>query len=366
MILKCLKIRNFRNYESADLQLNDKINIIYGKNGQGKSNLLESIHVLSLTKSHRISIDQNLIKEGENFSKIQGKIVKGGYETNLQVLINKDQKKIKVNSTSVKKVSDYISNLSVIMFYPEDLDIIKGPPSIRRKILDDEISKLNSSYYIIFNQYKKLIKLKNEYLKEKSLDLNYLSVINDYLTAKSLKIYKIRQKFIDRLNEYISIIYEDIMHTKNLKVVYKTEIKEDLLMLDEKKLRTYYSNVEQSEIKFCKSLFGPHHDDILFYIENREMKSFASQGQKRAAILALKLSFIEIFKKYKKENPVLLLDDVFSELDENKRKNLIKYLSDNIQTIITTTDLNCIEKQIIKKAKVIEIINGKIEKQEEV
>ncbi|MDD3340696.1 MAG: DNA replication/repair protein RecF [Bacilli bacterium] len=366
MILKELNIVNFRNYDSLSLKLHDNINIIYGDNGQGKSNLLESIYVLGLTKSHRLFIDEHLIKEGSVFSKIKGIVETNGIKKNLEIVLKDKQKEFKVDTDPIKKVGDYITNLSVIIFYPEDLEIIKGSPSIRRKFINTEMSQLQQGYYAVLNDYNRLLKMRNEYLKNPKFDSVYFEILTNHFIDKAYIIYKMRQKFISRINEYAESIYENIMQIKNFKIEY--EISEPLSFEKDGKtnIYNYYKKVQEKEILYQKTLFGPHRDDIIFYIGTQDMKSYASQGQQRVAVLAFKLALLELFKKYKEENPILLLDDVFSELDHGKKINLLSYIGDNIQTIITTTELDYLNDDIKKNAKMIKIKQGKKVKQEEV
>lgn len=366
MILKDLKIVNFRNYDVLSLSLHPKVNIIYGENGQGKSNLLESIYVLGFTKSHRSVMENALIKETKEFSKITGTLQTNTISKKMEIILTKDSKKLKMDEHLVKKVSEYISNLDVIIFYPEDLDIVKGSPLVRRKFINTELSGLQSIYYTVLTDYNKLLKMRNEYLKQSCFDENYFSILTKYFMEKALLLYKMRNKFIDRINEYVEDIYYHIMHLRHFKVIYKIEDVNFEGEYDINILQKHYENIKEKERLQRKTLFGPHRDDLLFYLNEQDMNSFASQGQQRSAVLAFKLAEIELYKKFKEETPILLLDDVFSELDHSKRENLINYIGNHIQTIITTTDLDLIKEEILKKAKLIQIKNGNIISQEEV
>lgn len=366
MILQTLSIRNFRNYESLSLTLDPRVNIIYGENGQGKSNLLESIYVLGLTKSHRSAMEGSLIQENKTSAKIKGTVIKDSIPKKLEIVLADNSKKYKVDENSIKKVSDYISNFNVIIFYPEDLDIIKGSPSIRRKFMNTELSGLQSIYYTVLSDYNKLLKMRNEYLKEFYFDPNYFEVLTKYFMDKALLLYKMRTKFIERINEYAKDIYASIMPDKQFKIVYKMEDMENTTELTLDKIQICYEKVKTEEKIYKKTLFGPHRDDLEFYLDNQNMNAYASQGQQRTAILAFKLAEIELYKKYISDTPILLLDDVFSELDPLKRENLIHYILGHIQTIITTTDLGNIKEELLKEAKLIQIQNGKVIKQEEV
>lgn len=361
MYISELKIANFRNYDFLKLKLKKKINILIGNNGQGKTNLLESIYVLGITKSHRSFIDNNLIKKNTKKSIIKGTLINENIKTNLEIEIENKKKILKIDNNIIKKNSDYISRMNIIIFYPEDLELIKGSPITRRRFLNLELSQLNSNYFLILNNYNKLLKMRNDYLKNNYIDINYLNILTDYLIEKAVIIFRMRKKIIDKLNQNIEKIYFDITNLEKFNIKYKTCIDLDCNSEEiKKRLKEKFNEVYEQEIKFKSTLVGPHRDDFEFYIDNLNLKNYGSQGQQRLAIIALKLGEIEIFKKYKESNPILLLDDVFSELDENKKNNLLKYISKNIQVIITTTDLNNISDEIVKKAKIIKIDQGKI------
>ena len=362
MHISSLKISNFRNYDLLKLDLNPNMNIIIGNNGQGKTNLLESIYVLGLTKSHRSFIDNNLIKQNEKICKIKGDLVKNDMTSKLEIVLENKKKNLKIDNNNINKNSDYISNMNIIIFYPEDLELIKGSPSSRRRFLNLELSQLNSNYLIILNDYNKLLKMRNDYLKNSYIDQNYLNILTDYLIEKAITIYKLRKKFIDKLNNNVEKIYYDITKLKKFNIKYKSSIELDDLSYDnlKNKLEEKFIYMKNQELKLKTTLVGPHRDDLEFYLDDLNLKNYGSQGQQRIAIIALKLGEIDIFKQYKENTPILLLDDVFSELDEKKKNNLLKYINDDIQVIITTTDINNINKKVIKNSKIIEIKNGKV------
>ena len=283
-------------------------------------------------------------------------------------MIEKKNKILKIDNNLIKSNTNYISNMNIIIFYPEDLELIKGSPNIRRRFLNLELSQLYSNYLTITSDYNKLLKMRNDCLKSDIKDENYFDILTEYLINKAILIYKMRKKFIDKINEKIKSIFFDISGLDNFYIKYKTSIEFENFEEDYLKtiMREKFKNIRNQELKFKSTLIGPHRDDLEFYIEDLNLKFYGSQGQQRMAILSLKLSEIEIFKKYKGYNPILLLDDVFSELDENKKNNLLKYIDSEIQTIITTTDLNNIDKSIIDKSKIIRIKQGNILKIEEV
>lgn len=371
MYIKKLKLHNFRNYSSLNVTLTKGINIIYGDNAQGKTNLLESIYVLGITKSHRNFIDDSLINMNGEYLTIEGIINNNKIDNKFNIYIDNKSKILKFNNNTIKKISDYISKINIIIFYPDDLELIKGSPQLRRKYINLELSQIYSNYYILIQEYEKILKIRNEYLKKifkrESIDKTYIEILTGYLIDKSIMIYKMRTKFINRINEYSKKIFKDIMNLDNFYIKYKPSIEIDI---NDPNLKNYlkeeYKKKLEYDIKLCATSIGPHKDDIEFFLGDKNLKYYGSQGQQRVAVLTLKLSEIELFKKYKETTPILLLDDIFSELDDIKKNNLLKYISRDIQTIITTTDLNNLDKKLIKKSKLFNIKNGNIIKIKEV
>ena len=371
MYIKKLKIHSFRNYKNLSVMLTKGINIIYGKNAQGKTNLLESIYVLGLTKSHRSIIDNNLINNESDYLTIEGIVSDNKIDNKLNIYIDSKIKVLKYNDTTIKKVSDYISKLNIIIFYPDDLELIKGSPIVRRKYINMELSQLYSNYYILINEYNKILKLRNDYLKKInkkiSRDTTYIDILTSYLVDKAIPIIKLRMKFIKKVNDYCTNIFKDIMELDDFKIDYKPSLNIEVNNTDIKnQLLQEYKNKLDYDIKMCSTTLGPHKDDFEFMLGDKNLKYYGSQGQQRVGVLALKLSEIEIFKKYRETTPILLLDDIFSELDDNKKNNLLKYINRDIQTIITTTDLNNLDEKLIKKSKLFNINNGSIIKIKEV
>ena len=373
MILKELKIKNFRNYKDVSINFSPKINIIYGDNAQGKTNLLESIFVLGITKSHRSFIDNNLIKKGEKKAYIKGIVEIDSINTKLEIIIENKNKQLKIDDKEMKKISDYISKMNIIIFYPEDLGLIKGSPLIRRKFVNLELSQLNSKYFITLSEYNHLLRIRNECLKKRKkniyVDDAYFNIITNYMIDKVNLLYNFRQKFINELNEVCTDIYKKLTNIDNFFIKYKPSIyienkNKNINFIE--LIRKKYCDILQNEIKLGATLIGPHRDDIEFYIGEQNLKIYGSQGQQRLAVLTVKLVEIEIFKKYTKTEPILLLDDVFSELDDKKKNKVLQYINNNIQTIITTTDLKNIDEQILNEALILKIEDGNISYKKEV
>ena len=360
MYLKRVELKNFRNYSSLKISFNKGINIIYGNNAQGKTNLLESIYVLTLTNTFRNVYDTDLIMKDRKFFNIKGVLKNSKLDTTLNISYDNIRKRMVMDDSEITKVSSYISVMNTILFTPDDLDIIKGPPLVRRKFLNTELSQLYSNYYILLSEYEKILKMRNDYIKSGMLDINYYDIITSFLIEKDILIFKIRKKFIDRINNYASEIFKNITGLSGFKIVYKPNLDYSEYDYDKNKILEVFKDKYDSEYKFLSTFYGVHKDDFEFYLGDSNLKLYGSQGQMRISVLTLKLSEIEIFKKWKNSTPILLLDDVFSEIDEIKNNNLLNYLSRDLQVIITAVSLNSFNKEILSKAKVFRIESGKI------
>lgn len=360
MFLKNLKLTNFRNYNKLDLNLKNGINIIIGNNAVGKTNILESIYVLGLTKSFRTNNDRLMIKNECNFCKIKAESDSDIFE----FFLNETEKIVRINKNRINKISDYVSKLNVVVYNPESIKLISGLPNERRKIINVDISQLDNKYLNILNEFNKILKIRNNLLK-KNINKNkiYFNIINEKFVEKSLYIYKKRFEFVELINLNIDGIYEKITSDKNLKIKYinnfnlnyynEEQIKNELFKL-------LNSNLDK-EIHFGSTLYGPHKDEWIFNLSDVDLRIYGSEGQKKSLTLSFVLAEIEIFKLIKNNNPILLLDDIFSELDLIKKNNIIKFLDKNIQTIITTTDLKNFNKKIINNSKIFNIENNEAE-----
>lgn len=360
MYLRKIRLKNFRNYNSLLLCFNKGINIIYGENAQGKTNILESIYVLAFTETFRNTIIQDMIKLDNHSFFIEGLIKENKLDTKYNYLLINNKKSMMIDGYNVKKVSDYISNINIIIFTPEDLDLIKGPPSTRRKFLNTELSQLYRNYFILYSEYEKVLNLRNEYIKSNRYDKNYLDIITNYIVEKNILIYKLRLKFINKINEYCSKIYKDITGLNGFTIEYRPNVDYSLQNYNKDFYLKKFQSKYEYEYKIGSTYYGVHKDDFSFNLKGNDLKIFGSQGQKKVAVLTLKLSEIEILKKYKKTTPILLLDDVFSEIDSKKNNNLLKYINSNLQVIITAISLKNVDKYILKHAKIFNVNNGKV------
>lgn len=360
MYIEELKVKNFRNIEDLELNLNKNINIFIGNNAQGKTSILESIYVLALTKGSRTIDDYELIKKEESFAKVNGIIKSEKLNKNMEIIIQKQGKTLKIDKNIETKISNYISYLNVIMFNPEDLDIIKKAPSVRRNLLNIELCQLFQNYMKVLNEYNKILKIRNEYIRKnyENIDRNYFEIITEKLVDREIIIMEYRSKFIDNINKNIGKIYNKIMKKGNLIIRYEKNIE----LSNKEEIITFYKENYFNEINKRVTIYGIHRDDISFYLDEDDLKLYGSQGQQRVAVLSFKLAEINLFKEVKKTYPIILLDDIFSELDIEKRNKLLKFIKSNIQFIITTTDIKNISEQIVEQASVFKVKNGNITK----
>ncbi len=360
-----LQLKNYRNYEKLDITLNSGLNIFIGNNAQGKSNILESIFVLALTKSYINVKDQYLIKDEEDFSVIKANFYTEAVENNFEIIITDSSKKLKINGIEVKKYCDYISRLKVLIFSPYNVNFVKDGPNVRRKNINMVISQISNNYVKNLQNYNALLKKRNQFLKSidcfKEYNQFYFDALNERFCSLAVEVSLEREKFIADINLFLSNIYYEITGYEGLYLKYVSNVdifdsKMDILEKFKLKLKDFFAR----EKAYGMTLIGPHRDDFSFLLNNKELEIYGSQGQIRAAILAMKLAELMIFKEKDGEYPILLLDDIFSELDIDKRNKLVKYILDDVQTIITTTDINLIDKSLLEKSTVFVVDNGKI------
>ncbi len=364
MIIRSLELADFRNYENLKIDFSSGTNILYGDNAQGKTNILEAIFVSATTKSHKGSKDKEIIRFGKEEAHIRTILEKDAASYRIDMHLRKNKSKgIAIDGQKVKRASDLIGRLNVVFFSPEDLGIIKNGPSERRRFMDMELCQLDHIYLNSLSKYNKLVVERNKVLKdlfEKPENSVLLDVQDKQLCEYGSVIIKAREKFIKELNEIIGPIHEKLTGGKELLSVYY----EPNVGLDEfeKKL----SSSRKKDIYAKQTTVGPHKDDFSFVVkrdnseaEGIDIRKFGSQGQQRTASLSLKLSEIEIVKKSKKDNPVLLLDDVLSELDSNRQNYLLNTIGD-IQTIITCTGLDEFVNNRFEIDKLFKVTEGSV------
>ena len=352
-------MNNFRNYEKMEVSFSPKYNIIFGNNGSGKTNLVESIYVLALTKSFRGTVDKILLMNSKDVCRIEGE-VSDKYTNKYKLILKDGGKKVKINNTKVDKLSDYISKISVVLFNPDDLRFIKDSPTVRRKAINLEISQINNAYLKNLNMYNKLLKQRNSYLKTTNINANssseFLTILTNKLVDYGEKIYESRRKYINLLNQRIGDLYNSICGIQDLKLEYVSDYKD----FDREKILKKYQDNLNRDIILGKTSIGVHHDDIKFKLEGYNIKDYGSEGQQKNAIIAYKLTELEIFYQIRGNYPILILDDLFSELDRFKINNILNLINDDIQTFITTTEIDKINDTVLSNSKLFEVVDGEV------
>lgn len=336
MIIKSLELDQFRNYHSLSMTFDSGTNILYGDNAQGKTNILEAIYLSATTKSHKGSKDRDIVHFGAEEAHIRIYIEKDGLENRVDMHLRKSKSKgIAINGQKIKKAADLLGLLNVVFFSPEDLSIIKNGPAERRRFVDMELCQLDSFYLYNLNNYNKIVNQRNKLLKELSFNpglKDTLSIWDSQLLSYGSKVIERRISFVEQLNDIIYDIHRKLSGDKeDLRIIYEPDVT----------LQDYERRLQEGQdrdIRLKQTSTGPHRDDFCFKVGDIDIRKFGSQGQQRTAALSLKLSEIELVKKITKDTPVLLLDDVLSELDSNRQNYLLNSIGD-IQTIITCTGL---------------------------
>ena len=371
MRIKKLKVENFRNLENLDIEFSEGINIIYGNNAQGKTNIIESIYIFSFGKSFRANKDIELLKFDKEYFLSNIEIMKRDRELEMDFGFDKisNKKMIKVNGVIQKKISDIIGKLNVVVFKPEDIKIVTDSPIIRRKYIDYLISSISKSYLENITKYKKVMEERNNLLKEIKLrlkgsknldetDSNFLDVYDKLLSKLNWEIYNERKRVIEKLNNYIYDIHlkltENYINNEKLHIKYVSNVAEDI-----EKMYNNLSKSRLNDINKGYTSLGIHRDDYIISINSLDVSIYGSQGQKKSSIISLKLSELKVIEEVIGEKPVLLLDDYMSELDEKRRLKFLDIIED-IQIIITTTHKISIDG---KENTYFYVDNGKIERE---
>lgn len=374
MLIKSLSLKNYRNYKDQSLDFHSKKILFIGKNAQGKTNLLESVHYLSCLSSPRAKTDSELILWGEEAAMLTAVVEKAGFDAELTVKINPPKRKeLKVNRVKKSKSSEFCSNLSVVSFSVNDLLLLRGVPEDRRNWLDMAISQIYPAYLDRISQYNKIRTQKNNYLKDIKGNINanteLLEVWNTQLCIAGSNIICLRIKFLRELQKIAVEKHFQIATEEYFSMVYNSTVLEDVTLEKEpdisieKIAETFEKKLEErklEEIIRAQSLVGPHRDDVSFFINNIEAKKFASQGQQRTIVLSLKLAELELIKEKIGDNPVLLLDDVLAELDNNRQNYLLNAIGTETQTIITSVDTVLFGEKYLKDVEVFNVENGKV------
>lgn len=363
MIIESIELSNFRNYENLQIHLDEGTNILYGDNAQGKTNILEAAYLSGTTKSHKGSRDKEMIRFGENESHIRTVVKKNEKEYQIDMHLRKNGAKgVAINKIPIKKASELFGILNIVIFSPEDLNIIKNGPAERRRFIDLELCQLDKLYLSDLSNYNKVLNQRNKLLKDISFHSDLIETLPMWdmqLLMYGRRIINKRRQFVNELNDIITKIHSNISGGReNLILKYEPSI-------DESSFEEALLRQKNKDLKLCQTTIGPHRDDMLFSIDGIDIRKFGSQGQQRTSALSLKLSEIDLVKKSIHNTPVLLLDDVLSELDSNRQNYLLNSITD-IQTIITCTGLEEFVKNRFQINKIFQVISGEVFEKETV
>ncbi len=374
MRIKSLKLLYFRNYLSMNIDVHPSLNVLVGNNANGKTNIIESIFCLALGRSYRTKSDSECIMFGETATAMSCVVNKNDKNLDIMLGINNKGKSAKIAGVKKTKLTDFVGELNVVLFSPEDLQLVKGSPSLRREFINREFYQFSRIYHKYYLMYQHLLKQRNSYLKDMrknpkdEMSLAYLETITSQLARVAIFITRERVSFVQDISK---LTYENMLNISNgqesLKIKYKSSVLEALNINDisdevfnEESLTKVMMKKSYDDIMRGSTKIGPHQDDLEFYINDLDAKMYASQGQQRSIVLSLKLAEINYLKTKTGTYPVLLLDDVLSELDKNRQLKLLDAINENVQTFITTPSISDIKEDLLKKAKVFKIENGNI------
>lgn len=353
MWISKIKINNFRNYNNEEIKLNKNINIFYGENAQGKTNIIEAIFLGSIGKSFRTNKEKELIKFNEDNCDIELNYEKSDRDGKIKINIG-NKKNIFINGIKIKKLSELLGNINVVIFTPDDINILKGGPQNRRKFLDIMISQIRPKYMHVYNSYLKTLEERNNYLKNiENQKQDLLDIWDERLAEYGYQVYKYRKEFIDKINNKIKSIHKNITNNKEeINIEYISNCEDKNKFMELLKLRKKLDIIKGFTTK------GIHRDDFTIFINNIPVNIYGSQGQHRTAVLSLKLAELQVIYDEIGENPILLLDDFMSELDESRRKSFLEHIKDT-QVIITCTDRFELENS---ECEIFNVVNGNIKK----
>jgi len=328
--LDSVRLSHYRNYDALELSFSEKTNVLIGENAQGKTNLLEAIYVLALAKSHRTTHDKELIGWDQETARVEGRVVKRTGSHVQEIVISGRGKKAKLNHLEQRRLSDYVGALNIVLFAPEDLHIVKGSPQVRRRFLDMEIGQVSPVYLHELSQYLKVLKQRNALLKQLSMkggDETFLDILTEQMITLAVKIVQRRHHFMAQLEKWARPIHDGISRgQEELALIYRSDTFGNELLDVEGMTASYtqkFGKIKENEIRRGVTLFGPHRDDFEMEVNGRNVQTYGSQGQQRTAALSLKLAEIELIHEEVGEYPLLLLDDVLSELDDHRQTHLL-------------------------------------------
>lgn len=365
MKIRKINLKQFRNYDRLELLLDENLLFFLGNNAQGKTNLLEALYFASTIRSFRSSNDIEMIQFNKEFARLDIEMDKNYKSTSISVIVNKDGKYIQKDGNVIKKISNIVGDLNTVLFCPMDMKVLFSSPKERRKFIDMELSKISTKYMNDLLVFQKILKERNAYLKEKSFDCVYFETINERLVDIEVEIIVARYTFIKLIEQYASIIYKKLSEENTkLSIDYKSCIdvsnKEDMKMALLKK----YEKAINKEREQMITLYGVHREDFEIYLDDKDVSLYGSQGQRRSCVLSLKIGLLEVIKKKIGEYPILLLDDVLSELDEKHRIALFNLIPSDVQTFITATELGIKEREYLPQACIYTVSSGSIKREE--
>lgn len=369
MFINELQLKNFRNYEELEMTFDRNVNVIIGENAQGKTNLLEAIYLLAFTKSYRTNNDRELIKWDTEFAKINARLHKKQRDLPLELIFHRNGKKARINHIEQQKLSEFIGALNVVMFAPEDLALVKGAPQMRRRFIDMELGQIEPLYLYHLGEYQKILRQRNSHLKQlqkqRHVDTTLLTILTEQLIEHAAIVLHKRFEFLQWLREWAIPIHEKISRgLEKLAIQYLPTIEVLEEATKETIVNTYseaFERITDNEIRRGTTLLGPHRDDLVFFINDKDVKLYGSQGQQRTTALSLKLAEIDLIYEQINEYPILLLDDVLSELDDYRQSHLLTTIQDKVQTFVSTTSVEGINHETLQQASIYRVTNGTIE-----
>jgi len=358
MKIKSLTLRDFRNIVSLNVSFHESITVLVGDNAQGKTNLLEAIYFLSTGRSHRVNDEQVCIRNQQDNALIKG-VIEGVYPFELKVVLHPQGKSLFYQHTLLKRSSEFIGKMNAVLFSPSDMELFDASPKARRRFMDTELGKINPLYIDLLSKTMKLLKDRNAILKEKEIDESYLEVVTERLVTYQTDIIRLRTTFIDRINKSLNKYFNQLsLSDETVRIDYQGPV--DWSYTCEADLKEKYTRHLERDKAMRVTSVGIHRDDLHFTMNETPVSDVASQGQRRMIVIALKCALLDLIEETIGEKPILLLDDVFSELDATRRKALFSTLHQNTQTVISTTDLEHIKEWLSDAVMIYEISAGKI------
>lgn len=370
MFLESIEVKHFRNYTHAGLTFSKAVNVFLGENAQGKTNLLEAIYVLAMARSHRTPHDKELIQWDSDYAKIEGRVKKRSGTIPLEIILSSKGKKAKANHIEQRKLSQYVGMCNVVMFAPEDLNLVKGSPGNRRRFIDIELGQIQPIYLYHLSHYQKVLQQRNALLKDlgrhpSPQKMPMLEILTEQLSDLAAEIINRRFRFVRLLREWAQPIHRSISRgLETLEITYQSTIPNVLEDMDLSRIKEECEKAFQGavhrELDRGTTLVGPHRDDLSFLVNGKNVQTYGSQGQQRTTALSLKLAEIELIQSEVGEYPLLLLDDVLSELDDYRQTHLLETFKERVQTFVTTTNVSGIAHDMINQADAHIIHSGEI------